>query len=177
MTKTGGTAGLTNLGAPGSVLVGAHESDDDFFWFAEKKGVAVVGQAVDLFGTVTGTVNSYMVYTDKKGTSGSKTYDITIKLSEKILGVITSDGKLNATDGLLGLGGTSYPTGVGARGQESPDTTSWNVVGNELTLHHVTFGVVNEIRVLTAVPEPALYQLSALLTLGGLGLLRLRRRR
>ena len=187
-----GAAGLFNLTTStqlANVREGNNESAKDFFWFAEKQGVSISGLAVDDAtgganppghpGTLTGTVNSYMLYTDQLGKTGSTSYNITVKFTQKILGVITDSSTLKATDSTLGRSGTSYPglgSGQSTRGQEFPDTTFWTVADNTLTLHNVTSDNVNEIRVLTAVPEAStMLGFGALLGAGSFGLLRSRR--
>jgi hypothetical protein len=177
-TQTGGTAGLTTLSSPTDVTPGAHESDSNFFVFSEKQNVVVTNLATNSGGAITGPVNSYMFYTDKLhgDGQGSQTYDITLKFTNQILGVIDKSGKLDNTDTLLGLSGTTYPTGDDERGQEGNDFFTLDTTTNTLTLHNQTFGDVNEIRVLTAIPELSTsLGFGSFIALGGLAAFRQRK--
>ncbi len=174
ISKIGGTANLSFLTAPSDVRPGQHQSNTDVFVFAEKQNVSVTNLMTDLQGPVTGAVNSYLLYTDQMGTGGSTTYDITVSSDQRILGVITTSALLDTTDTTFGLGGTKYPFGDGSRGQENRDFTTLS--GNTLTLHNVTSGNVDEIRVFTAaVPEPG--SIALLVGMGVSGTAFLRRRK
>lgn len=174
ISKIGGTADLSLLTAPSDVRPGQHQSNTDVFVFAEKQNISVTNLMTDLQGPITGAVNSYLLYTDQMNAAGNTTYDITVSSAQRILGVITTSALLDATDPTFGLGGTKYPFGDGSRGQESRDFTTLS--GNTLTLHNVTSGNVDEIRVLTAaVPEPG--SVALLIGMGVSGAAFLRRRK
>ena len=68
---------------------------------------------------------------------------------------------LSASDALLGAPGTKYPTGDSDRGLEldrSQDYLTLTVLSDgetKITVHFYTHGNVDQIRILTAVPEPS----------------------
>jgi hypothetical protein len=124
-------------------------------------------------------VDSYLFTSNP--TSPSVTYDASVTFSSAILGVIVLSNSLDLTDTQLGHAGTKYPNGDGGRGLElarDQDFFTLSADLKTLTFHFFTHGNVDEVRVITAatVPEPFS---SALLGLGGFGLLgiaRLRRK-
>lgn len=84
-----------------------------------------------------------------------------------ILGVITSDALLDATDATLGNLSTFYPTGLPNRGLElpsaiTPDAVFWS--GNQVffQVESNTAAVLDQLRVITSVPEPSTLVLVAL---------------
>jgi hypothetical protein len=105
------------------------------------------------------TVNSYMLHHESVDSKLSGVI-LSYSFPQPILGIIVTDTKLDATDALLGNGGTSYPTGLDFRGLEIPylllaDVVFWS--GNQvfLLVKTDTALVLDQVRVITAVPEPA----------------------
>jgi hypothetical protein len=173
--KVAGDSGLIQLVTPASVDVGVHQNNRNFFWLEEQKNVDVDNLRVDLGPRIDGPVNSYLLYTDTR--QGPRSYDIALQFDETILGIITSTRRLNRTDSLLGLPGTIYPTGDGARGQEDADGLFWDPVANQILILNETHGNIDEVRVITqAVPEPGAAALLAGAALSGLAACRRRRR-
>ena len=154
---------LKQLVAPLSVVPRVHASNTTVWWFAENKRVTVPNQVgVVLYKnylkvngatpgvTLAGKVNSYMIFTSNA--TGKNAYDMTVYCAEKVLGVIVKARGLDATDRFLGLWGTRYPYLDAARGLDKggPDYMSFGADGHTLTIHTLTVGNVDEIRVLTA---------------------------
>jgi hypothetical protein len=158
---------------PVSVLPGALESNPNVFLFIESDTKLAADLAVDIstpgvykFGVPTTpgvikagtTVRSYFFHRDTVATTFNSSPFLAIA-PQKILGIITSDAKLDASDAILGNAGTTYPTGLAFRGLEltypiTPDTLVW--AGNYITLAGIlaTMEVVDQFRVVTLVPEP-----------------------
>jgi hypothetical protein len=85
---------------------------------------------------------------------------VSFTFPQPILGVITSDALLDSSDPTLGNPTTSYPTGLANRGLElpfpvTPDAVFWS--GNQVffQVETNTAAVLDQLRVLTSVPEPA----------------------
>lgn len=182
---------VTFLAAPpASVVEEALESNTTAYIFQEHANFVLpsnVGVDASLPGTYTnagsltpatlpaGTaVQSYFLHSDTVDEHRHE-YIGTITFAQPILGVQVLKQTLNAYDPLLGAPGTLYPT-TGARGLEfgNPDHFSISADGKTLWFRFNTFGWVDQMRILTAVPEPG-----SMLALGaGLAsLLKLRRRR
>jgi hypothetical protein len=175
---------------PPSVRPGALTSPDHFFAFYEGPGVTLSTPLhVDI--TTPGTYsnfnslspgvipagtefNSTFIHSDHPGREviidGFVTFDA------PILGVIVLTSSLNATDPILGHPGTLYPTGTDPeRGYENDgDSVTLSADRRTLTLHVDVIGPSDQLRVLTAVPEPSTL---ALLGLGAFGLAASRWRR
>lgn len=104
-------------------------------------------------GVVTGVVDSHFLH----WTAGPVPQAIgTVTFSMPILGVIFSDTLLDATDALLGWGGTTYPTTLAQRGMNPFGSLVAN--GNTLQFNFLSaagFIDIEQVRVLTrAVPAP-----------------------
>jgi hypothetical protein len=89
---------------------------------------------------------------------------VSLTFPQPILGVITSDALLDLSDPILGNPITTYPTGLTNRGLElpfpiTPEAVFWN--GNQVffQVEINTAAVLDQLRVLTAVPEPATFML------------------
>lgn len=118
-------------------------------------------------GTV---VNSYWLNVDKVGSSSALvSYSGQITFQNKILGVIFSNqSRFTNSTAVLGKPGTTYP-GSGSYGPlESGDTFSITNGGRTLSFNWRVNTNADQMRIITAVPEPAYYQLGALLAGGGL---------
>ncbi|MEM7386719.1 MAG: hypothetical protein AAF514_17415, partial [Verrucomicrobiota bacterium] len=106
-------------------------------------------------GTV---VNSTMIHFDPNPTANVAG---TITFPTPILGIIWSNGQLDATDGLLGIAGATYPGGGTARGTfENTDTVTVTSANSLDILFRAGVPYADSIRVITApfhcspVPEP-----------------------
>ncbi len=151
-----GSTSITVLPVPPvSVTAGSLESDTTAFAFAEQQGVTVGSTSV----------NSYFLSFDPvtPGTaiSGSITFDTAI------LGIADTQPLLNQSAAVTGLSSVSYNTSFAA-GLETSNTFSF--VGNTLTFTLKAGTNTDQIRVITAVPEPTSMAGLALLSLGGLAL-------
>ncbi len=104
----------------------------------------------------------FFFHSDPVG-NGPENYAGSVTFSTNILGVIVTSALLDATDASLGHPGTLYPTGLAARGLENTDTATLSADDRTLTFNFTTTAAVNEVRVLTAIPEPPT------LVLGGTG--------
>ncbi|MBX7074085.1 MAG: hypothetical protein K1X71_13150 [Pirellulales bacterium] len=175
-------AGVIPIAPPPSVLPGVLESNTDAYRFDEQQVLLGVAVAVDIAtpglydnsnpddpGVIpAGTwVRSYFLHRDPVG-SAFGVVTGTVISPTKVLGIIFSDANLDATDPLVGALGTTYPTGTGFRGMEipfiiTPDEIFWD--GNQVTVSFESDAalVVDQIRVLAEIPEPA----SATITLSG----------
>lgn len=118
-------------------------------------------------------VNSYIFHFDPKADMG---YQVTFNgggavFDNNILGLVGSSADLDATD-YLGNAGTVYPTGYRQRNAgfgDGPDSFGtdgdiYSFSGNTFTIDQLTtnFNRIDQIRVLTAVPEPS--------TIAGIGI-------
>lgn len=191
-------AGIVTISPPASVTKGSLTSDTDIFLFAEQSNL-VLGSNLSVDISAAGLyapfiplspnvisagtlVSSFMLHADPASSGNNPTFG-TVSFAQPILGIIISDAGLDATDAVLGNGGTVYPTGYAQRGLEftplailTPDLLflSGNMLNLSLLLN--TSIRVDQIRVITAaIPEPSSLLLAAL---GGMGcVVALRRRR
>jgi len=109
-------------------------------------------------------VSSYYVFFDPDADPASQ--EGTVTFSSPILAILTSTGKLIATDGLLGNAGVNYlsPT---ARGIEVPDDNVSITGLNTISVNWLSSTPGDHIRVLTAaIPEPSTFVLAAFGLLG-----------
>ncbi len=142
-------------------------------------GAMTLGTATPSATIGAGTVlNSFMLYSNNPGATGSVTYSGTITFNTPIAGVIFTAGQLDATDGQFGLTTTNYPNGDPGRGLESADEFVQFVNANTLSVRFTTAGNVDQVRVFTTVPEPSASALCGAAFLSGtaFALRRLRRR-
>jgi hypothetical protein len=126
-------------------------------------------------------VNSYWLNADKVGSSSTWVdYSGQITFENKILGVIFNNQTRFANSTTeLGRVGTTYP-GSGFYGpldihDSTRDTFSITNGGRTLKFNWTLNTHADQMRIITAVPEPAFYQLGFLLAGGALILLRRRR--
>ena len=119
-------------------------------------------------------VSSFMIHHESVSQQYSFIY-ITFTFPEPVLGIITTDAGLDATDLTLGNPGTLYPTGLDFRGLEmpytiTPDSVFW--AGNQVfvAVASTTALILDQMRVITEatipVPEPGSITLSVLGALG-----------
>lgn len=182
-------AATVPIAAPPSVQPGALTNQTDAYVFLEKTLTLGSPLAVDIsspglynssspssVGVIpAGTdVSSYMIHHESVNQAYSFIY-ITFTFPEPVLGIITTDAGLDATDLSLGNPGTLYPTGLEFRGLEmpytiTPDSVFW--AGNQVfvAVASTTALVLDQMRVITTatipVPEPASITLSAFAAAG-----------
>ncbi|MFN7999131.1 MAG: PEP-CTERM sorting domain-containing protein [Bryobacteraceae bacterium] len=187
-------SGVTVLpSAPASDQIGALTSDTTIYAFAEKQGATLpVGLTVGIArpgqftccdpSTIGGklpagdVLNSYILHdqpiTGLPGRS-DRVFDgsITFSADEQVVGVIVTYQGLGATDIIFGAPGTVYSSNDPLRGL---DSTGRDVITLSQDRHTITvsfdtsLGNIDEIRILTTVPEPGALLLfgSGLLGLG-----------
>jgi hypothetical protein len=183
------TGAVQVIAAPGSVQNGGLESNTALEAFAEKQNFLLTTPlSVDITtpGTYTtvasltpGTiasgrvVNSYFVNHDSVGTTpnflaGSLTF------SANVLGVIVLDNTLRDSD-FLGAPGTLYPVSSFGRGVDLSGGLEGVVLsptGRTVTLFGISTTNLDQVRIITAVPEPgtlALFALGLAVTTIGFG--------
>ena len=191
------TGAVVVIPAPSDVGVGALESDTQIVLFAERLGfslgqdlpvnIASPGTSPDggtanlrpgtiALGT---TVNSYLLHFDSATNDTLISIGGSVTFSHDILGLIVHPATLNNTDGVVGIPGLNYPS-VGNRGLElTPGDTALDMVTLSADRRTVSFEFLNaqstdQIRVITAVPEPSTW---LLLCVGGCALAAWRSRR
>jgi hypothetical protein len=174
-------AALIVIPAPPSVLPGAIQSQTDAVLFQESVRTLASPLSVDIAapglyttaspnapGTIPALtrVTSYMIHHESVANVFSSVL-VSFTFPQPILGVITSDPLLDATDGTLGNPTTSYPTGLTNRGLElpfpiTPDAVFWS--GNQVffQVESNTAAILDQLRVITSVPEPSTFLLLAL---------------
>jgi len=189
------TGAVSIIAAPASVNDGALESNTKIFAFPERQNVALTSATIvdmsvpgtipvspgdDNFSTAlipVGTVvRSYYLHCDVVGVpgvplelTGSATFDT------DIIGIIIVQGNLNLTAAFPGLSTTTYST---ISGFEVNTTVGFDSVSMTFDRRTVFVDIrngtsVDDVRILTAAPEPASL---ALLSIAATPLLLLRRR-
>jgi PEP-CTERM motif len=178
------------ISPPASAKLGELTSDSTIFGFRERNNVLLAGDlAVD--GTGAGTfvgpvggsvlagtrVASYLFHSNTASNLGSGTsLNGSVTFGTDILGIIFSRALLNGTDDLLGFPSTIYPSGdpdSGWRELESPGNVAAcglntnDCVSVSADLHTLNFlwstgQYIDEMRVVTAVPEPSSLALAVL---------------
>ena len=195
-TLTGAYAATTTFlsSPPTSVVEGNLESNDTIFWFFERQTVLQDELFVDIDSAGTypvpnspgnftiskdTPVRSYFIHFDPVGTpseivniGGSFTFPY------PILGIIVSDARLSATDGILGAPSTTYPTNSAFRGLEfgtgsAVDILYFNGDRDITEISFTSLTGVDQVRVITAVPVPGTV---LLLGCGIIGLVGFRRK-
>lgn len=165
-------AALIPIAPPPSVVPGALESNVDAWVFVEKQVTLQAPIAVDIsapgkydnsnpnsVGVIpAGTkVQSYFIHRDPVGEQVGSIIGVAIAPT-KILGIITTDANLDATDALLGSPATIYPTGTAFRGMEIPyvipDSLTWFNNFITIAFQSNAAAVTDQIRVIALVPEP-----------------------
>ncbi len=186
------TGAFVEISPPGSVELGALESNSAIFAFAEMLGIRLEGDLpVDI--TRPGVYDSaddltpglifaempvdiYFLHSDPVGGDTVKLVG-SITFDQDILGIIVLSAGLDATDAMLGYPGTVYPTGLSGRGLDFAgsnfDILTLSEDRRTITVDWRTGFKVDQIRIITAVPGPGGL---ALLALAGLVGARRRRR-
>ncbi|MFC1805770.1 PEP-CTERM sorting domain-containing protein [Planctomycetota bacterium] len=182
---------ITVAPPPSTIVEGTLESNTDGFLFVEQESL-VLPQDVDVNHNAPGTnqtdhtaidgivaagamVDSFYLSYDLLGDPGSAMTSglMEITFDWPIAGILTADGQINVTDAILGANGTTYPTGnVGLEGGNDPLSLSADMKTLTISMA-VSAANIDQIRILTVVPEPASL---ALLGCGIVGLLARRRR-
>ncbi|RMF86878.1 MAG: hypothetical protein D6739_02515, partial [Nitrospirae bacterium] len=157
---------------PGDVTLGAYESDTAIYLFPERTGVTLasdlaadvtapgsVGTSADLTpGTIAAAtaVDSYLLHFDPVGSTNVVRLTGSVTFDRPILGVLVADNTLAGSDGPLGHPGTLYPTTLALRGLEFPgqDYLTLSADMRTLELDWTASDVLDQVRVVTAVPEP-----------------------
>lgn len=130
-------------------------------------------------------VSSVFVHFDTPGNNFFVS-DFIVHLDEDILGVILTDDLLDASDPIVGNGGTTYPTGLDQRGTTSDVgggdkvTVGYplDIVSRDVIFKMSVDVVLDQVRIITRspVPEPTSFALAVLGSVG-IGLVRRPRRR
>lgn len=188
-------AAIVPISPPASVVPGALEDASNIHLFQEQAdytlpvalgvdvsaaGLYFPGSALSAGSIPAGTrVASYMLHADPPGTTLTQ-YTGSWTSPRPILGIILSDSLLDASDAVVGNGGTSYPTGLAYRGldfsiQVYPDFLFFN--GSQLVATVFrTARVIDQVRIITLVPEPSSLALAGM-GLAGLALMAVRHAR
>lgn len=185
------------ISPPSSVQLGMLESDEFAHLFLEQPGLYTLSTNLTVYSNQriydsfepptsadqtilpAGTsVFAYMLHTDPIGNPpNGVSFQGTIRFPYQVLGVIFLDADLDATDNILGSASTAYPNGLRFRGVDfGPQDRDVISIHNDyfVTFQFMTFSAVDQVRILTAVPEPtSVFGLAA----GIAGLLARRRRR
>jgi hypothetical protein len=153
--------------APASVREGALESNTTMFAFDEQQG-ATLANSVSVDITVPGTyddsanltsgtiaagtvVNSHLIHADRLDGGGHVMYEGTLHVDSNILGIAILRPSLDATD-ILGVPGTSYPTGVTVRRlnlDEQDDFVIEQTDRRTVTVKSDLLGAFDQVRIIT----------------------------
>lgn len=159
--------------APASVLEGVLESNTDAFIFHESTTTLAAPMSVDIStpglynlanpdspGAIPAStvVSSYFLHRDSVNEELS-TVTVFGTFPQEVLGIIIEDENLDASDPILGAPGTLYPTGLDFRGLEVPylslaDVVFWSGNMVFISVQSTTAEVLDQVRIITAVPEP-----------------------
>jgi hypothetical protein len=157
---------------PASVKAGKLQSNTDAFAFTEQTGLTLK-TAVNVDITSPGTyksvasltpgtiaagtpVESYFLHSDPP--NNNSMYDGSVTFSTPILGLIVLSATLSSSDAQLGATGTAYPSNDTGRGLELTNGQDFVTLSSDretLTFHFFTHDNVDQVRILTAVPEPS----------------------
>ncbi len=158
---------------PPSVVEGAFESSTDISAFNEKQCFTLpqdvnvdISQTQNSFDPLTpGTipagmvVSSHFMHADSVGSNLNSYSTGFVEFDSDLLGVILLDNSLDATDNILGLPGTTYPTGFTNRGLEltlvqfAPDFIGVSFSLDRVTNNWEVTTDVDQIRVITTCTE------------------------
>lgn len=157
------------VAAPSNVTLHVYESDTETRVFNEAQNVSVTSLAYD-GGTYTGNVDSHLVHQEptmgEPGVPTPTPYADAmrgrgcIEFYTDIIGVIISDADLDASDSVLGLSTTTYPTGQVNRGLEMGSARGYQDIieidGKVLKIDLQSAEVMDQIRVLTEPVNPSI---------------------
>jgi len=166
---------------PADITNGAWESNTQIRAFAEQQQLALASDVladITAAGTspsttdanfspgqiVAGTVvNSYALHFDVVGslqTQNAKEATGSITFTDDILGLISRSDSLNSTNGVLGLSGVLYPSGtdhgleLNPAGGGTSDVVTLSADRRTVTLDLRNASFPDDLRIVTAVPEP-----------------------
>lgn len=163
IVEVGGAAVIAE--PPADISQGLWESDTEARIWAERSVLLSSPLAVNAVNTgiafpdgVAGDiasqpVESYMLRSDPIGAHDAS-YDGFVVFDQPILGLIFFGGRLNNTDALLGRPGVIPYLNV-ARGLDDPDMFSITADRLRVDFHYLTGGYSDDVRIITAVPEPS----------------------
>ena len=188
------TIGAVELADPPplSVVQGATEDDDTIIAFPELEDVELL-EDLDVDITTSGTfgleadltpgvipagtrVSSFFMHFDPVGTpedpySAFAAGSLVFESEHPILGVMVLGPALSASDSIVGLPGTTYPSADGSRGLGLVPQDIVNITGDQLsiTLAVAAGAGVDQVRVIVGVPEPSTVALLGLAVVGLVG--------
>jgi len=195
------TGAITIIPAPSDTSPGALESNTEIRAFAERQSVLLAANLpVDI--TVPGTspqggvpnlssgsiaagitVNSFLLHFDSlAGTVDPVSVTGSISFTEDILGIAVLSDTLDSTDAIAGLLGLTYPSG-NARGLElnagdtGIDGITLSADRRTVSVNLLNLNATEQVRIITAVPEPSSISLAAIASFGLLAWSRRRFRR
>lgn len=131
-----------------------YESDTEIRVFNEQENVSVTSLGID-GGTYTGYVDSHIIHQEPTPDDASDPMRGRgcISFATAIVGVITSDALLDASDSVVGLTTVTYPTGLALRGLEQGSGRGYQDVievdGNTIKVDLQSAEIMDQIRVLT----------------------------
>jgi uncharacterized protein (TIGR03382 family) len=180
---TGVFGATTQVFTPATCVPGGLQSFNAFAW-DEVQSRTIINFPVDMVnnpgassapiaGTISGVVDSHFIHFD--GFPGVISATGSVTFNNPIVGVNFFNASLDATDGLFGDPGTTYPTFFPFR-DLTTNNSGFNIVGNTINFNLSNFspvGGVVQIRVFTQVPAPGAAGVAGLL---GAAMLRRRRR-
>ena len=181
-TLQSGTSGSTACNVvreePASVVEGAWERDDAILVFEEQAYWAQAGQEIDVdidvdqlaSGAVTFDgrrdlvparlsgigVYSYYVHFDPVGRSSTeRRMNCTLSFNERVVGIVLTDARLDATDSTLGFM-ARYPTGVASRGVDLDlnDALTLGADRRQIAVDLHASSVIDAMRVVTFMGQP-----------------------
>lgn len=147
--------------APTDVTLHMYESDTEIRVFNEKQNCDVTSLGID-GGIYTGRVDSHLIHQEPTPDDASNPMRGRgcISFATNIIGVITSDSLLDASDSVLGLATVTYPTGLALRALEQGSGRNYQDViefdGNTIKVDLQSAEIMDQIRVLTEPVNPSL---------------------
>ncbi len=182
------TGNIVIVGPPASVITGQYQNNGNIRLFEEQEAIELTSRVWvdivspgrydepgdledDAFLRRDTMVASYLLHADPR--NPPQEYQGTVEFDMDILGVIVRRNRLRNTDAMLGAPGTAYPDdSYPSTGLELDPDEDWVRLIDQRTLrvHFTVHNAVDEVRVLTAIPEPGSWLLLASGLLGlGLG--------
>lgn len=172
------TESLNLIPPPPDVTKDALLSDTEMWVFDEKQGFVLTDDLIVDLGGSSGVIsagtriNSHFVHSQSLTAPGAVSLSGSATFNAPILGIIASANLLDASDSILSLAGTSYPTGLSTRSTEFTLGDSIAFAGNTVTLTLNTGSNPDQLRVISAVPIPASIWLFGTGLLGMIGISR-----
>lgn len=181
--EVGGAAVLAE--PPSSILLNQWESDTEIRGFFERQAVLSSDLSLDHvniglvdhesvlvpgFVSAGTAVQSYLFHTDSVNGFDALLAGYVV-FDAPILGVLIHSSSMNGTDGFLGRPGTTYGQHPGRRLELPPGSLdTFEISGDRMRLDFtLKFAAANDnIRIITAIPEPGSLALLSLVGLAGL---------